>query len=441
MDKHEDKFDFSDLDFEELSNSIQKTIDSVKVEALKQVDNVKEEALKQVDWAKEEASKQMSKAKEEAAKQVDRAKEEASKQMDKAKEGASKQFDRFRSYQEDRAYIDVGHGRKVISGKLKKNPGLYSGPAEIAIGAAGLGVFGGAGIGFGTGALLGAVAAGAAITSAAVFIPFTLISAFLLGKGIIGSNRARRIKQYSEIWTGEQYVMIDDIESKVKWNRKRIMKDIHFLTQRNLIIGAKLDEGETCLLLTDESKQQYENAMEAKRHREQEEAEKRALEEEMENASLEQKEIYRIKKEGQEYLKQLADIKMQISSPEVRVKIERMEVLAARIFVCASEHPESIPQTKKLFNYYFPSVMKLLNVYEEIEKQPVQGENIQKTRKEIEESLDTINQALEKLFDEMFQNVAMDVSSDIRVLEIMLSQDGLTEDGLHADKTEPMLKF
>ncbi len=408
MDKHEDKFDFSDLDFEELSNSIQKTIDSVKVEALKQ---------------------------------VDRAKEEASKQMDKAKEGASKQFDRFRSYQNDMAYIDVGHGRKVISGKLKKNPGLYSGPAEIVVGATGLGVFGGAGIGFGTGALLGAVATGAAITSAAVFIPFALLSAFLLGKGIFGSNRARRIKQYSEIWTGEQYVMIDDIESKVKWNRKRIMKDIHFLTQRNLIIGAKLDEAETCLLLTDESKQQYENAMESKRYREQEEEEKRALEEEMENASLEQKEIYRIKREGQEYLKQLADIKMQISFPEVRVKIERMEVLAARIFVCASEHPESIPQTKKLFKYYFPSVMKLLDVYEEIEKQPVQGENIQKTRKEIEESLDTINQALEKLFDEMFQNVAMDVSSDIRVLEIMLSQDGLTEDGLHADKTEPMLKF
>ena len=408
MDKHEDKFDFSDLDFEELSNSIQKTIDSVKVEALKQ---------------------------------VDRAKEEASKQMDKAKEGASKQFDRFRSYQNDMAYIDVGHGRKVISGKLKKNPGLYSGPAEIVVGATGLGVFGGAGIGFGTGAFLGAVATGAAITSAAVFIPFALLSAFLLGKGIFGSNRARRIKQYSEIWTGEQYVMIDDIESKVKWNRKRIMKDIHFLTQRNLIIGAKLDEAETCLLLTDESKQQYENAMESKRYREQEEEEKRALEEEMENASLEQKEIYRIKREGQEYLKQLADIKMQISFPEVRVKIERMEVLAARIFVCASEHPESIPQTKKLFKYYFPSVMKLLDVYEEIEKQPVQGENIQKTRKEIEESLDTINQALEKLFDEMFQNVAMDVSSDIRVLEIMLSQDGLTEDGLHADKTEPMLKF
>lgn len=57
------------------------------------------------------------------------------------------------------------------------------------------------------------------------------------------------------------------------------------------------------MLLTDESKSQYENAMNAKRVREEEEERKRALEEAMENASFEQKEIYRIKKEGQDYLK------------------------------------------------------------------------------------------------------------------------------------------
>ena len=41
----------------------------------------------------------------------------------------------------------------------------------------------------------------------------------------------------------------------------------------------------------------------------------------------------------------------------------------------------------------------------------------------------------------MFQDVAMDISSDIQVLEVMLKQDGLTGEEMHADKTEPMLKF
>lgn len=168
------------MDFAELSHNIQKTIDVAREETMKQVD----------------------KARTEAAKQIDRAKEEAARQVDKAKEEAAKQIDKARGYQSSQAYVNVGHGRKVIAGKLKKNPGLYSGPAEIAVGAAGLGAFGGAGIGLG--AFLGAVAfpIGAAITSAAVMIPFTIVSAFLLGRGILNSKRARRIRKYASIWTG-----------------------------------------------------------------------------------------------------------------------------------------------------------------------------------------------------------------------------------------------
>ena len=293
------------------------------------------------------------------------------------------------------------------------------------------------------GAFLGAVAfpIGAAITSAAVMIPFTIVSAFLLGRGILNSKRARRIRKYASIWTGKPYVMIEDLESRVGWDRKKILKDIHFLTDRELIIGAELDAGETCLMLTDESKQQYASAMAAKRQREQEEVKAREAEEALKAAPFEQREIHRIKKDGQEYLEQLAELKKEIVSDEMRRKVEQMETLTARIFVCASEHPESISQTDRLFKYYFPSVLKLLKVYEDVEKQPVQGENIRKTKKEIEDSLDTMNQALEKLFDEMFQNVAMDISSDIQVLEVMLKQDGLTEDGIHADQKEPMLKL
>ena len=407
------------MDFAELSHNIQKTIDVAREETMKQVD----------------------KARTEAAKQIDRAKEEAARQVDKAKEEAAKQIDKARGYQSSQAYVNVGHGRKVIAGKLKKNPGLYSGPAEIAVGAAGLGAFGGAGIGLG--AFLGAVAfpIGAAITSAAVMIPFTIVSAFLLGRGILNSKRARRIRKYASIWTGKPYVMIEDLESRVGWDRKKILKDIHFLTDRELIIGAELDAGETCLMLTDESKQQYASAMAAKRQREQEEVKAREAEEALKAAPFEQREIHRIKKDGQEYLEQLAELKKEIVSDEMRRKVEQMETLTARIFVCASEHPESISQTDRLFKYYFPSVLKFLKVYEDVEKQPVQGENIRKTKKEIEDSLDTMNQAIEKLFDEMFQNVAMDISSDIQVLEVMLKQDGLTEDGIHADQKEPMLKL
>ena len=52
------------------------------------------------------------------------------------------------------------------------------------------------------------------------------------------------------------------------------------------------------------------------------------------------------------------------------------------------------------------------------------------SKQEIEKTLDTLNMAFEKLLDELFQDTAWDLSSDISVLNTMLAQEGLTEDGL-----------
>lgn len=51
---------------------------------------------------------------------------------------------------------------------------------------------------------------------------------------------------------------------------------------------------------------------------------------------------------------------------------------------------------------------------------------------EIAESLDTVNQALEAMYDDIFQDVAMDISSDIKVLETMLAKDGWGEQEMHS---------
>ena len=77
-------------------------------------------------------------------------------------------------------------------------------------------------------------------------------------------------------------------------------------------------------------------------------------------------------------------------------------------------------------DYYLPMTVKLLNAYAEMDRQPVQGENIRKSKQEIDSTLDTLNQAFEKLLDSVFEDTAMDVSSDISVLNTLLAQEGLT---------------
>ena len=81
-------------------------------------------------------------------------------------------------------------------------------------------------------------------------------------------------------------------------------------------------------------------------------------------------------------------------------------------------------------DYFLPTTVKLLEAYAEMDAQPAGGENIQTAKKEIEATLDTLNIAFEKLLDSLFQETAWDVASDISVLNTMLAQEGLKEDGL-----------
>ena len=136
---------------------------------------------------------------------------------------------------------------------------------------------------------------------------------------------------------------------------------------------------------------------------------------------------------GQEYIKEIRRCNDEIPGEEISDKIYRMELLVKRIFEQAEAHPENISDLRKLMEYYLPMTIKLLNAYEELDRQPVQGENIETSKKEIEGTLDTLNAAFAKLLDNLFQDTAWDVSSDISVLEAMLAQEGLTKDGF-ADK-------
>ena len=107
-----------------------------------------------------------------------------------------------------------------------------------------------------------------------------------------------------------------------------------------------------------------------------------------------------------------------------------LEKAPIRMVVAEETAVAKVPELKKLMDYYLPMTVKLLNAYADMDAQPVQGETIQASKREIEATLDTLNLAFEKLLDSVFQDTAMDVSSDISVLQTLLAQEGLVEDEL-----------
>ena len=101
--------------------------------------------------------------------------------------------------------------------------------------------------------------------------------------------------------------------------------------------------------------------------------------------------------------------------------------MISKIYNRVEQHPELVDDLGRFMDYYLPTTVKLLKAYEELDGQPSQGENIVNSKKEIEDTLDTIDQAFEKLLDSFFEEAAWDISSDISVLHNMFAQEGLTE--------------
>ena len=112
---------------------------------------------------------------------------------------------------------------------------------------------------------------------------------------------------------------------------------------------------------------------------------------------------------------------------EMSQKIARLEAVTEKIFAQAKSDPDKRPQMRKFLDYYLPTVVKLLEAYAEMEAQGVEGENIRESKRRIEDAMDTLVTAFENQLDKLFESDALDLSTDIDVMERMLRADGLTE--------------
>ena len=111
-----------------------------------------------------------------------------------------------------------------------------------------------------------------------------------------------------------------------------------------------------------------------------------------------------------------------------------ISVSYTHLFNCVKENPDFASDLRKFMDYYLPTTWKLIDAYRTLDQQPVEGENISSSKKEISDTLDTINAAFENLLDRFFQSTAWDISTDISVLQTMLAQEGLTDQGFPGSK-------
>lgn len=274
----------------------------------------------------------------------------------------------------------------------------------------------------------------------------TAFSGWNMFKGIRRLRMLRHARKILKMMDKRDTVTVQEVASALGLSDKQTAQELQDMIREGVFTGkAYMDKEQTAFMTSHTAYEQYLATM--RQYEERKKAEEKSsvfrksdLKEytKMEESAAERdrsdkkkaarlnRETQEIVEEGQAFIAHIHQKNEEVPGEVFTEKLNRLEQIVTNIFDRVAEAPETAPDMHRLMKYYLPTTQKLVDTYATLDRQKVQGENIESAKREIEDSLDTINAAFEKFLDSFYQTTAWDVSSDISVMGQMMAQDGLT---------------
>lgn len=243
-----------------------------------------------------------------------------------------------------------------------------------------------------------------------IFIPLGLcgVGLVLLYCGVARTKQAKRFRKYLALIGKRKSISLSNLAQAMPVSLHRACDDLQEMLDLGYIPQGFLDLANHKLVLSDEGLPEEEPAPQPKK-------EKPPQGMEAEDAVL----------------SEIQAVNDAIENPELSLKIDRIGEITGNIFAYLRENPGKEGQLRSFLSYYLPTTLKILRAYAQMESQGVEGENISAAKDRIEGMMDKVVEGFEKQLDKLFQDSAMDITSDVEVLERMLAKDGLSHgDGL-----------
>ena len=243
-----------------------------------------------------------------------------------------------------------------------------------------------------------------------LFYPMGMMAggvSLLLGSGAM-KRRQRRFATYLRTVGQKQAVPLDYLARAADVSRKRVEKDVNLMLEKGMWGDeAYIDLGSGMLFKSQEAATAYFDAA----HR------AKAEQEQPRQPAAPAPEGYAA------ILAQIRDLNDRIADERLSAQMDRMEQVAGRIFRLIEEDENKRTAAGTFLSYYLPTTLKLLENYAAFEEAGVSGENLSQAKAKIEKTMDSIVAGFEHQLDELYRTDAMDIDSDIRVMETMLRRD------------------
>lgn len=259
-----------------------------------------------------------------------------------------------------------------------------------------------------------------------ILASFFTASIALTFRGINLRKRVKRFKEYVSLLNSYNYCSIEELADAIRKKNKFVVKDLRKMIDLGMFPQGHIDEKQAYFMLNNEVYDNYLKSQESLKKRNEEEV-KRQEELNKEMADPVKKELRQTIEMGRNYIDQIKSVNDAIHREEISTKLLKLQNIIGQIFNYVEQNPKKLLEVNKFTNHYLPMTLKLVNAYKELNDQPVEGDNIKSAKSQIENTLDTINAAFEKLLDDLFEEIVLDISTDISVLETLFTQEGLTK--------------
>ena len=240
-----------------------------------------------------------------------------------------------------------------------------------------------------------------------IFVPLAFCGGGLCTAwyGFRKNRRAKRYRQYLSLIGRRESISVATLAEATGFSPQKIREDLQDMLDDGVFPTGYLDLGTDRLILSGEGIQDRP-----------EEPHQEPPKKDMEREEA--------------VLAEIRALNDAIEDAEMSRKIDRIGEITGNIFAYLREKPDKEGKLRSFLSYYLPTTLKILRSYAQLEAQGVEGENITAAKVRIEGMMDKVVEGFEQQLDRLFQDDAMDITSDVEVLERMLEKDGLGSSGM-----------
>lgn len=239
---------------------------------------------------------------------------------------------------------------------------------------------------------------------------------FLPGTGLIiygfliFSRYIRALKYYNIYMSGSE--TLQDFSDILMDSKRNIRKDIAKMAQLGIMPNAHFNSDDVLVFTADNlGKNVIDVEVEESRN-------ESNIVKQQENLSINQ---------WKSYIKTIKEAENEFKSQDISFSLYRLSKVVEKVIDYLEKHPEKEKDVKKLMEFHLPSTVKLILSYRELDKSGINTFNIEKTKEEIVSACDKIHEAFNGVLEDLYNDKAIDVSTDIQVLKMMLSREGFLD--------------